>query len=367
MQTTRYLNIPTIGITGSFGKTTVKEITAEVLSVKYETYKSPKNFNMVDQTKKHVKDINNTHEAVVIEMAMSKKGRGRRQCTVIQPNIGVITAVGHAHFERFSSINNVALSKSEMMKYMDPKGTLYLNNDDENSKLINTNYFTGKIITIGLAEGADYRATNIRFNKKGMEFEVMLNGHNEPMFVPLLGEHSVLNSLFAIAIANKLGLTPEEIREGLGRVELPRGRLTLDYLEGNRTLIDDSYNANPVSMVSGLKVLNEYIDSPNKIALLGDMAEMGSYTQEGHEKVGKSLIDFNLDNVFLYGNSSKWILQKAVETGYPKEKLFHFNDLESLISEIEKSFSTDTALFVKASRATKLDQVVKHLMSKYKI
>ena len=89
METTLYLNIPTIGITGSFGKTTVKEITAAILSVKYNTYKSPKNFNLVDQTKKHVKNINNEHEAVVIEMAMSKKNRGKRQCTVIQPNIGV--------------------------------------------------------------------------------------------------------------------------------------------------------------------------------------------------------------------------------------------------------------------------------------
>ncbi|RHW35510.1 UDP-N-acetylmuramoyl-tripeptide--D-alanyl-D-alanine ligase [Oceanobacillus profundus] len=367
MQTTLYLNIPTIGITGSFGKTTVKEITAAILSVKYETYKSPKNFNLVDQTKKHVKNINDEHEVVVIEMAMSKKNRGKRQCTVIQPNIGVITAVGHAHFERFSSIKDVALSKSEMMKYMKPEGTLYLSNDDENSKLVDTQYFPGEIIKVGLSEGSDYRATNIRFNKKGMEFEVVLNGKSEAMFVPLLGEHSVVNSLFAIGIADKLGLTPDEIREGLGRVELPRGRLTLDYLEGNRTLIDDSYNANPVSMVSGLKVLNEYIDSPNKIALLGDMAEMGSYTREGHEKVGKSLIDFTLDKVFLYGDSSKWILKKAEETGFPKEKLFHFDDIESLIEEIEKSYSADTALLVKASRATKLDQVVKHLLSKYSI
>ncbi|MFC4025031.1 UDP-N-acetylmuramoyl-tripeptide--D-alanyl-D-alanine ligase [Oceanobacillus longus] len=365
MEKTLYLSIPTIGVTGSFGKTTVKEITAKILSVKYETFKSSKNFNLVGATKNHIKKINDSHEAVVIEMAMSKKGRGKGHCTVIQPNIGVITAVGHAHFERFSSINDVALSKSEMMRYMKPEGTLYLSNDDENSKLIDTQYFPGEIIKVGLSEGSDYRATNIRFNKKGMEFEVVLNGKSEAMFVPLLGEHSVVNSLFAIGIADKLGLTPDEIREGLGSVELPRGRLTLDYLEGNRTIIDDSYNANPVSMVSGLKVLNKYINSPKKIALLGDMVEMGSYTQEGHGKVGKSLIDFNLDKVFLYGDSSKWILKEAEETGFPKEKLFHFSDMDQLIEEVEKSFTSDTALLIKASRATKLDLVVKHLLSKF--
>lgn len=367
MQKTIYLDIPTIGVTGSYGKTTVKEILAEVLSVKYNTFKSYKNLNLVGATKKHVTKITKDHEAVVIEMAMSKKGRGKGHCTVIQPNIGIITAVGHAHFERFSSIEDVALSKSEMMKYMDQKGTLYLSHDDENSQLINTKYFPGKIITVGLSEGADYRATNIRFNKKGMTFQVELNGNNESMFVPLLGEHNVVNSLFAISVASNIGLNPEEIREGLSRVKVPRGRLTLDHLEGSRVLIDDSYNANPVSMVSGLKVLDKYIDSKKKIALLGDMAEMGSYTQEGHSKVGKSIIDFSLDKVFLFGNNSKWILKSAAEAGFPDRNLYHFNNMDSLLEELEKHYNEDTALLVKASRATKLDTVVKHFLSKYNV
>lgn len=110
MKPTMYLDIPTIGVTGSFGKTTVKEITASILATKYNTYKSPKNFNLPNKTREHVEDITDKHEAVVIEMAMSKKGRGKKQCTVIQPSIGVITAIGHAHFERFSSIEDVAKS-----------------------------------------------------------------------------------------------------------------------------------------------------------------------------------------------------------------------------------------------------------------
>lgn len=366
MQTTLYLNIPTIGVTGSFGKTTVKEITAAVLSVKYNTYKSPGNFNMVNRTKKHVKDITNEHEAVVIEMAMSRKNRGKRQCTVIQPNIGVITSIGHAHFENFSSIKDVALSKAEMMKYMKPEGILCLNHDDENSKLIDTRYFPGKIIRVGLSQGADYRATNIKFNNSGMEFEVVLNGEKERMFIPLLGEHNVLNTLFAIAIADNLKFHPDEIRNGLNKVVLPKGRLTINNLEGNRVLIDDSYNANPDSMISGLTVLHKYVDSPKKIALLGDMVEMGSYTREGHEKIGNSLISYDLDKVFIFGENSKWIMEKAYQVGFPKENMNHFNDFEELIQEIDKVFNSNTALYIKASRATNLDRVVKYFINKYR-
>ena len=366
MKPTMYLDIPTIGVTGSFGKTTVKEITASILATKYNTYKSPKNFNLPNKTREHVEDITDKHEAVVIEMAMSKKGRGKKQCTVIQPSIGVITAIGHAHFERFSSIEDVAKSKSEMMKYMKQDGILLLNNDDDNSKLINTKYFPGKIIKVGRTAGSDYVASNISYNRDGMTFDVKLNGKSESMFINLLGEHSVINSLFGIAIADQLDVTADQIREGLKEVNLPRGRLTVDNFEGNRTLVDDSYNANPASMISGLNVLNDFVSSKRKSALLGDMVEMGNYTKEGHEKVGSSLVNYNLDQVYLFGESSKYIREKAIEVGFPKEKLIHYDDIEQLINAINEAFSEDTALLVKASRATNLKRVVDFLLKNYK-
>lgn len=367
MNTTLYLDVPTIGITGSFGKTTTKEITAALLSVKYDIFKSRRNFNTVRSTRRHVKQITDEHEAVVMEMTMGNKETGKNQCTLIQPNIGVITAVGHAHFENFTSIHETVLSKSEMMKYMDPNGTLYLNYDDEYSQLIDTKYFTGNIVQCGVSEGADYRATDIKFNQGGMEFYVRLNGVSEYMFSPILGEHNVINALFGIAIADKLGLTADEIREGLNTVKVQRGRLTLDRLEGNRSLLDDSGNANPVAMIAGLKVLNDYLESPRKVALLGDMAELGSYTREGHEKVGKALTDFNFDKVYLYGENSRWILYKAIETGFPEEKLIHFYDMELLIEEVTKNFEKDTALMLKASKSTKFQKVAKHLLAEYRI
>lgn len=365
MQRTLYLDVPTIGITGSFGKTTTKEITAALLSVKHDIFKSKRNYNTVKSTQRHIQQITDEHEVVVMEMTMGDKENGRDQCRLIQPNIGVITSVGHAHFGNFGSIHDIVQSKSEMMKYMDPNGTLYMSYDDEYSQLIDTSYFTGEIIKVGVSKGADYRATDIRFNQSGMEFYVELNGKDEYMFMPILGEHNVANALFGIAIADKLGLTADEIRKGLNAVKVQRGRLTLDQLEGNRQLLDDSGNANPVAMIAGLKVLNDYLDSPRKIALLGDMAELGSYAQEGHEKVGKALNDFNLDKVYLYGESSKWILKKAKETGFPEEKLHHFGDKASLTEAIDQIFAPDTALMVKASKSTGFGKVVKSILSKY--
>lgn len=365
MDTTLYLNRPTIGITGSFGKTTAKEVTAAILSVKYNTLKSNRNRNLVRSTKKLVKKIKNEHETIVIEMTMWDKNTGKQQCSVIQPNIGVITSVGHAHFHNFSSIHGTVSAKSEMMKYMDPEGTLYLNYDDEYSPLIDTTHFTGEVIRVGVSSGADFRATDIRSNNGGMEFNVELNGVKEPMFLPLLGEHNVINALFGIAIAHNMNLSTEKIRKGLNNVSMIRGRLTLDYLEENRTLVDDSGNANPKAMITGLQVFNDYVESPKKIALLGDMAELGSYEKEGHEKVGKALNDFNLDAVYLYGESSRWIMEQALETGFPEEKLHHFNDMDVLIDEIEKNFERNTALMLKASKSTGFKKIVKSILSKY--
>lgn len=199
-----------------------------------------------------------------------------------------------------------------------------------------------------------------------MTFDVKLNGKSESMFINLLGEHSVINSLFGIAIADQLDVTADQIREGLKEVNLPRGRLTVDNFEGNRTLVDDSYNANPASMISGLNVLNDFVSSKRKIALLGDMVEMGNYTKEGHEKVGSSLVNYNLDQVYLFGESSKYIREKAIEVGFPKEKLIHYDDIEQLINAINEAFSEDTALLVKASRATNLKRVVDFLLKNYK-
>ncbi|SOC41197.1 UDP-N-acetylmuramoyl-tripeptide--D-alanyl-D-alanine ligase [Salinicoccus kekensis] len=365
MEKTLYLDRPTVAITGSFGKTTAKEITASILSVKYDIYKS-NNSNTINAVRKHVKRITDKHEAIVLEMAMNIKGTGKTKCTMIQPNIGVITSVGHAHFKHFNSIYEIVKSKSEMMKYMDPKGTLYLNFDDEYSQFIDTQYFTGDIVKCGVSSGADYRATDIRFNNDGMEFFVKLKGVKERMFVPVLGEHNVINALFGIAIADKFNFSADEIRKGLENVEVQKGRLALEHLEGNRKLLDDSHNANPASMIAGLKVLNNYIDGDKKIALLGDMAELGSFNREGHEKVGTALKKFEFDKVYLYGQSSKYILNKAVEVGFSENKLFHFDNIDHLIEEIVKEFEENTTLMVKASHATNFSKVVEKILDIYK-
>src|SRR5699024_2601348 len=192
-----------------------------------------------------------------------------------------------------------------------------------------------------------------------------LNGVDEYMFLPILGEHNVVNALFGIAIADKLGLTPNEIRQGLSTVKVQRGRLTLDELEGKRSLLDDSGNANPAAMIAGLKVLNTYLDSPKKIALLGDMAELGSYTREGHEKVGKALIELDLDKVYLYGESSRYIMQKAKDAGFDEDRLFHYTDMDALIEELITNFEENTALMLKASKSTNFKKVVKRLLAEY--
>ena len=366
MQTkTLYLDIPIIGVTGSFGKTSVKELVYSVLNEEFKTYKTPRSYNMVNTTKQFA-SVADEYEAAVLEMAMSKKNWGRKHCTVVQPNFGVITAVGHAHFKNFKSLEDVATSKSELVKYMKQDGTLLLNIDDENIDLINTNYFPGQIITVGTSKQSMYQGTNIKFDGNGMVFNVLLNNKLEEMFVPLLGKHNVINSLFAIAIADQLGFRLESIKEGLKNVELPRGRLTLKHLENNRLIIDDSFNATPKTMEVALEIFDKYIESKNKIVLFGDIAQLGKYSQEGHEKVGKTLAKYNFDKIFLYGQNSTFIMKRAIERGIDKEKIYHFLNKRELIEKLEEEFKQDSSLLVKASGATKLNHVVNYFKSNFR-
>lgn len=248
--------IPTIAVTGSAGKTTIKEMLSKVLETKWKVFKSLENKNQPYNTKKHAELIEPNHQAAVLEFGLGRKNAGEKHCKYIQPNISIISNVGHSHFGMLgNSIKKTIEAKSAIIKYMNPHGLLVINKDDYNSSLLKFNNFKGKILTVGIKNTAKYQAFNIRYLKDGMGFHVKLDGNIEYFTINTFGYHNVINALFAIAVAHYLKFSPSDIRLGLSSYQAPKRRLNLIELKDGVVLIDDTYNSNPEASMAAIDVL----------------------------------------------------------------------------------------------------------------
>lgn len=302
------LDIPTIAITGSSGKTTTREFISSILEIKWKILKTKGNKNLPLHTKQTVERFDSSYQAILLELGMGKQGAAERHCSIIQPNISIITNIGTAHFGNLgNSIKSTAKYKSALIKYMNPKGLLLINKDDKNSELLKTKAFKGEIITVGIHSKADYRARSIKYLDNGMIFEVRLDNKNETFFIPTFGLHNIQNALFAIAISHHLKFTPSEIRLGLKNFIAPIKRLNLINLSNESLLIDDTVNANPQSVKAAIDVLVNISKNRKKVVVLGSMLELGDYSNEGHIEVGRYLAKNKIDAIYTYGNEADWI------------------------------------------------------------
>lgn len=358
------LKIPTIAITGSAGKTTVKEMVASILEQKWNVFKSKRNRNQRHHTKQHRGAIKPYHQAVVLEFAMGRKKAGKVHCSHIQPNIGVITNIGFAHFGMLgNNIKLTAESKSALIKYMKPDGILFINGDDENSKLLKTKGFKGEIITIGVKNLADYQAQNIKYLGNGMSFDVKLDDKTENFFLPAFGQFNVINALFSIAICHRLKFTAPEIRLGLRCYEVPDGRLNHIELKNQIILLDDTFNANPQAVKAAVDVLLELGKEKIKMVILGSMLELGDYSITGHEEVGRYLADNKIDLILTYGEKAKWICTCAANNGHAKT--WQFEERALLHNWLEKNLQPNTAILVKGSNRMAMKKTVEYLQQKF--
>jgi UDP-N-acetylmuramoyl-tripeptide--D-alanyl-D-alanine ligase len=321
---------PIIAITGSSGKTTTKEMLASILNTQYKTFKSIANGNDAWYTSQYKKIIKSSdYEAIVLEYGLSKKGDITECCQLIQPNIGIVTNVDYAHIVNFNSnITDLALGKSELISGMKNDGHLFINNDDEYSKLLNTKSFTGKIITIGLTKASDYYASNIIYTIYGMQFSVFLKTKEHQFFIPSFGVHNVYNALFAIAAADILNISATKIAEGLKTYERPLQRLSI-YEINKAKIIDDTYNAKPKSFIYALDVLN-HIGRGKIVLICGPMIGLGEFSEAQHKLVGKHLSTQKIDSLCVLGDETKFIAQGAVEENFLSEKIHYFNERKTL-------------------------------------
>ena len=345
------LDIRVVSVTGSMGKTTTKEYIRAILKKKYRVHSNPGNFNNHIGVPLTLLDTDHDNEYLICEVAANHMGEIEFLSRLLRPDVGVITNIGDAHIGYFGSRDNIAKAKSELFTGVDPEGYAVLPADDTYVDFLRESAGC-RVVTFGRTEESTYRIGSLTESSDSLAFEV--NG--EPLRINSLGRYNVLNASAAYAVGEICGVEFERIRDALFETEPIPGRSKI-YRGRGVVLIDDSYNANPTSMRAALEILSR-ISLGRRIAVLGDMAELGKYSDDEHFKLGAHLARVNVDLVYWLGENGR-----IVEKGLAGKKTFKsFAVLDELVSELETEAKTDDVILVKASRACHLDRVVERLL-----
>ncbi|MCM3637615.1 YheC/YheD family protein [Sporosarcina luteola] len=355
---------PIIAITGSAGKTTTKAFLSSILSKKWNVFESKDYWNTTEHTKKHAAEINSSHQAVVLEYGMAYPGVITEHCQIIQPNMSIVTNVGLAHVGNFNGDpRGVAKAKSELIHGMDQFGVLCLNRDNDNSRFLETRDFKGKKITIGIQKPADYRAYDVQYADQGMSFKLKLQNEEIELFIPIFGEHHVYNALSAIAIADQLGFSPMEIKTGLLFKKPPR-RLTIYNCKDNITMIDDTVHSHPEGVRAAIDVLVN-LAKHRKIAIIGQMRELGDLREKEYRKVGDYIQQQGIDLLITYGFRTEEIGAQAKKRGMSANRIHHFTDREKLHALLSKLIRKDDTILIKGASKTNMFETVKYIDQNY--
>ena len=351
-------DFPVIGVTGSVGKTSTKDIIANVVSQKYKTLKTQGNNNNNIGLPFTIFKLQD-HEAAVIEMGMNHLGEISNLTKTAKPTISVITNIGTSHIGNLGSRENILKAKLEILEGMDKK-ILVTNNDND---LLHKYYLENndvEIHTYGIENESEVMAENINLNENDSEFICNLKGERFKVKVPVGGIHFVYNSLCAVTVGMLLGLSIEQIKQGIETFELTKKRMDITELKNGVTIINDSYNASFESMQASLKYLSG-LKNERKIAVLGDMFELGEYSKELHEKVGKEVAKNDIDILICCGENAKYIVESAKDSGMNEKNIYYFEDKNEIQEFIKQSWKSGDAILFKASNGMKFSEIVEAL------
>lgn len=350
------LGILVVGITGSVGKTSTKEMIASVLKEKYRVHKTEGNYNNEIGLPLTIFDIKKEHEIAVLEMGISDFGEMSRLSEIANPDIGVITNIGLCHLENLGSRDGILKAKTEMFSHMRGGGVVILNGDDD--KLRTVREVNGKKpVFYGLREGDAY-ATDIEpLGMEGVRMKLCLRGESRQAVIPLPGEHNVYNALAAACVGDACGMDLDAICRGIETAGTISGRSNL-IKKGGITVIDDCYNANPVSMRASLDVLSQA--DGRKIAVLGDMGELGKDERRLHAEIGSYAARKEIDLLYCAGDLSKEMAQGASALGMT---VFWFDKKEDLVKRLLSDIKKGDALLVKASHFMEFSKIVEALLA----
>ena len=350
-------NIPVIAVTGSVGKTSTKDIIASVVSQKYKTLKTEGNNNNnigLPLTILKLKD----HEALVVEMGMNHFGEISLLTNIAKPTLAVITNIGTSHIGNLGSRENILKAKLEILEGMKIPRVIINNDNDLLHKWYEENKEKIEIHTYGINNSSDIIAEKIELGEEKSKFVAKTSSEKVNIDVPVGGEHFVYNALCGFMVGKILGLSSKEIQEGISKFELTKKRMDIRVLKNGATLINDSYNASYESMKASLKYLSSRTDF-RKIAVLGDMLELGDFSKELHEKVGEEVANDNIDVLICRGEFAKNIISKANEN--KKTQCILLQNNEEILSKLQEILKEGDVVLIKASNGMKFYEICQKL------
>jgi len=352
-------NIPIIGITGSNGKTTTKEMIAAILSKKFNILKSFGTENNNIGVPLTLMRLNGGHKIAVLEMGTNHLGEIRRLSEIARPTMAIITNIGPSHLEYLEDVDTVLKAKLEILEYMDKDGKLILNADDGGLRTIKT---TPGTVWFGFDKEADFYADKINMEPDGINFR--LNGKWD-ISLGVLGRHNVHNALGAIACAWDFGVSIDDIRDALKEFRVPNMRMEVKRF-GDIKIINDTYNANPQSMKQAIEALRDMATEGRKVLFAGDMLELGTFSGRFHHLVGKQAAESGIDLIVAVGKLAEHIAKGAQEAGMSQRKIKLCAVTKEACEKIAGLIKKGDTILVKGSRAMKMEGIVNELELQFK-
>lgn len=354
------LPVRVVGITGSNGKTTTKEMAAAVAGRRWKVHRNRGNFNNLIGLPLTVLELDASHQVAVLEMGMNRKSEIRRLAEIGRPEVGVVTNVGPVHLEHIGSVEGVAEAKGELLESLDPSGTAVVNADDP---------FAGRLLavtavrklTFGLDPGADVRAENIRCEGVRTFFFLRSPAGETEVAISFPGLHNVRNALAAAAAACALGADADDIRQGLESAEPSAMRFTVLRFRDGVRIVNDAYNANPVSMQAALDSIALVAGKSRRAAVLGDMLELGGESVEAHRLLGRAAAAAGLDLLAAVGSFAVSVAEGAVAAGMKEGSVHALPDSRAAAEIVKKWIGPDDLVLLKGSRGVKLEDVLSRL------
>ena len=350
-----------IAITGSNGKTTTREMTSAVVSQKFNTLSTERNFNNEIGLPLTLFNLSKEHKWAVVELGMNRPGEIKRLGQICMPDVGVITNIGPAHLEGVGSMEGVMNAKGELLDQIKPGGTAVLNADDHRVL-----HLAGKasrdVLLFGFSQKADIRATSLKRNGMGSSFTLQLPSKSIAVKLPLPGDFMISNALAAAGVGYQLGLTPEKIKAGLESFKPVQGRMNIHKTKKGINIIDDTYNANPGSMEAAISTLKSLQGKMRGLLVTGDMFELGNHAEQMHNRLGSLTAKSHIKKLFVTGKHAKDVEKGAIAEHMDARDIF-CGQKEEIIDELKEILKPGDWILVKGSRAMGMEMIIKELMN----
>ncbi|MBI3815231.1 MAG: UDP-N-acetylmuramoyl-tripeptide--D-alanyl-D-alanine ligase [Nitrospinae bacterium] len=363
-------NIPVIGITGSNGKSTSKEMSASVASVRLNILKNEGNLNNQIGLPLTLLKMNDSHQAAILEMGMNERGEIEKLSRIAEPTVGLITNIGKAHLENLGSMENIRDAKGELIRTIGENGTAILNSDDPLAAELK-NGFKGRVITFGINSPSEITAFDIKKDKdSGYRFTLKMDGRDTAVNLSYPGYHNIYNAISAAAVGKSLGIAIDDIKKGIESFKPLPMRMERFVIDDGIIIINDAYNANPSSMEAAIKTLSETISSGKKFLVIGDMLELGGASEDAHRYIGRLVASLflqgqgrrTIDYLITLGEQSRFAFYEAVRSGMPRDRAYCAENSDEAAFILDDELESGDCVMIKGSRGMKMENVVERII-----